>query len=95
MRLEDAVCVRFGVRYGQACVGACWALMLPMAIAGHAGLPVMIMVTAIVVAEEVVVKGVRLVTGAALILITAAAAVGMGAWEWFAAEPLTCRRRRL
>jgi predicted metal-binding membrane protein len=75
----DAACARFGLRYGQACVGACWALMLPMAIAGHAGLALMIVLTAIVAAEEVMVKGVRLVRGAGVVLViaaVAAAAVG-------------------
>jgi predicted metal-binding membrane protein len=71
----DAACARFGLRYGQACIGACWALMLPMAIAGHAGLPLMTMLTAIVAAEEVMVKGVRLVRSAGVVLVIAAAVV--------------------
>jgi hypothetical protein len=49
--------------------------MLPMAIAGHAGLPLMTMLTAIVAAEEVMVKGVRLVRSAGVVLVIAAAVV--------------------
>jgi predicted metal-binding membrane protein len=75
----DAACVRFGLRYGWSCLGACWALMLPMAIAGHAGLLLMVVLTAIVVAEEGLVKGTRLGRAAALVLVAAAAMVAAAA----------------
>jgi predicted metal-binding membrane protein len=68
----DAACARFGLRYGWACLGACWALMAPMAIAGHASLPLMVL-TVMVVAEEGLAKGPRLGRPAALVLVAAAA----------------------
>jgi predicted metal-binding membrane protein len=74
----DAACARFGLRYGWSCFGACWALMLPMAIAGHASL-LMVVLTAIVVAEEGLVKGTRLGRAAALVLVAAAAMVAIAA----------------
>jgi predicted metal-binding membrane protein len=76
----NAGCVRFGLRHGQASVGSCWALMLPMAIAGHLSLLLMGLLTLIVVAEEVAVKGVRLVKIAAPVLVVAAAVLSLGAW---------------
>lgn len=69
----DAACARFGQRYGWACIGAGWALMLPMAVAGHTSLLLMVVLTIIVAAEEVLVKGTRLVGWAALVLLLAAA----------------------
>jgi predicted metal-binding membrane protein len=69
----DAACARFGLRYGRSCLGACWALMLPMAIAGHTGLLLMAVLTAIALAEGVLAKGTRLGPAAALVLLTAAA----------------------
>jgi predicted metal-binding membrane protein len=75
----DAACARFGLRYGWACLGACWALMLAMAIAGHASLLLMLVLTVIVVAEEGLVKGTRLGRAAALVLVVAAAMVAEAA----------------
>jgi predicted metal-binding membrane protein len=75
----DAACARFGLRYGWSCFGACWALMLPMALAGHASLLLMVVLTAIVVAQEGLVKGTRLGGAAALVLVVAAATVAVAA----------------
>lgn len=75
----DAACARFGLRYGWAGLGACWALMLAMAIAGHASLLLMLVLTIIVVAEEGLVKGTRLGPAAALVLVAAAAMVAEAA----------------
>jgi predicted metal-binding membrane protein len=75
----DTACIRSGLRYGMACVGACWALMLCMAIAGHAGLSLMFVLTIIVVAEEVLMIGTRLGGRAALLLVATAFAVAMTA----------------
>ena len=75
----DTACARFGLRYGWACLGACWALMLAMAIAGHASLLLMVVLTTIVVAEEGLVKGTRLVGVAALVLAATAATVAVAA----------------
>jgi predicted metal-binding membrane protein len=73
----NAACARFGLRYGRSCLGACWALMLPLAIAGHASLVLMVVLTAIVVAEEGLVKGARLRRPAALVLVAAAAVAAL------------------
>ncbi len=69
----DSACLRFGLRYGLACVGACWALMLPMAVVGHDDLPLMMLLTALVVSEEVLTKGSKLRPIAALTLLMYAA----------------------
>jgi len=42
----------FGVRNGAACLGACWALMLPMLLIEEGQLPAMIAVTAFSIAES-------------------------------------------
>lgn len=73
----NSACARFGLRYGWSCLGACWALMLPMVIAGHASLVLMVVLTAIVVAEEGLVKGARLRRPAALVLVAAAAVAAL------------------
>lgn len=69
-RKADMACVRMGLRYGRACFRASWALMLPMILAGR-GLFLMLLVTGIGVAEEVVNKGYRLAPGAAVLLTVA------------------------
>jgi predicted metal-binding membrane protein len=74
-RSADAACARWGARYGWAGLGAGWALMLPMAVAGHSRLAVMVLLTAVVGTEEVLVKGTRLVWVAALALVATAAVV--------------------
>ena len=48
----DADAVRFGVKNGAACAGACWALMLPMLLIGQGQLVAMIAVTLFSVAES-------------------------------------------
>jgi hypothetical protein len=52
--------------------------MLPMAVAGHAGLALMLVLTAVATAEEVLVKGTRLTRAAALVLLAAAALAAIG-----------------
>jgi predicted metal-binding membrane protein len=71
----DLACARFGLRHGMASLGTCWALMAPMAIAGHAGLPLMVLLTILTVAEMGLAKGPQLGPPAALALVAAAAAV--------------------
>ncbi len=70
-RKADRACCRLGVRYGGACFRACWALMLPMMLAGHPGVGLMLVLTGIAVAEEVVRKGYRLASAAAVLLTVA------------------------
>jgi predicted metal-binding membrane protein len=74
----DLGCGAAGLRYGWSCVGACWALMLPMAVAGHAGLALMIVLTVVAAAEEMLVKGTQMTHAAALILLAAAALAAIG-----------------
>ncbi len=51
-RSADLDAFRFGARNGMACVGACWALMLPMLLIGRGQLPAMIVVTLFSLAES-------------------------------------------
>ena len=48
----DVDAVRFGVKNGAACAGACWALMLPMLLIGQGQLAAMIAITLFSVAES-------------------------------------------
>jgi predicted metal-binding membrane protein len=70
-RKADRACCRLGLQYGKACFRACWALMLPMVLAGHPGVVLMLVLTGIAVAEEVVRKGYRLASAAAVLLTVA------------------------
>jgi predicted metal-binding membrane protein len=73
-RKADRACADLGLRYGRSCFGACWALMLPMAIAGHSpGL--MVLLTGVAAAEEIVVKGHRIAPVAAVLLLVASTMV--------------------
>lgn len=73
-RKADRACADLGLRYGYSCFGACWALMLPMAVAGHSpGL--MVLLTGIAAAEEITVKGHRIAPVAAVVLLVASAMV--------------------
>lgn len=74
-RRADRACIRLGMRYGNSCFAACWALMLPMALVGHVGVALMLLLTAIAVAEEVVRKGYRLAPEAAALLTAASVMV--------------------
>lgn len=69
-RKADRACVKLGLSYSRACFRASWALMLPMVLAGH-GVVLMLLVTGIAVAEEVVKKGYRLAPAAAVLLTVA------------------------
>jgi predicted metal-binding membrane protein len=51
-RSADLDAFRFGAWNGGACIGACWALMLPMLLIGQGQLPVMIVVTLFALAES-------------------------------------------
>ena len=48
----DLDALRFGVKNGAACAGACWALMLPMLLIGQGQLAAMIVVTLFGIAES-------------------------------------------
>ncbi|MBE2314462.1 DUF2182 domain-containing protein [Solirubrobacter sp. CPCC 204708] len=68
----DRACWRTGVRYGQRCVLACWPLMLAMAIAGHAAIGLMLLLSAVAVAEKRAAEPSRLARAAASVLVLAA-----------------------
>jgi predicted metal-binding membrane protein len=67
-RKADRACVQLGLQYSKACFRACWALMLPMALVGHVGPVLMLLLTGVAVAEEVVRKGYRMAPAAAVLL---------------------------
>lgn len=77
-RRADAGCARFAVVHGWRCVQSCWAIMLVMVVIGHSSLVWMIALTALVVAEELTVRGRRLTEPAAAVLALAATAVALG-----------------
>jgi predicted metal-binding membrane protein len=72
----DVACGRLGLHHGVACVGSCWALMLAMAVAGHAHLVLMGFLTMVVGAQKLLVAGTRL-GGAVAPALVAAAVVAM------------------
>jgi predicted metal-binding membrane protein len=74
-RRADAACARFGVRHAGACLGSCGALMLAMSAAGHRGLLLVVIVTAVVTAQKLLVAGTRLGLPVAATLVVAALAV--------------------
>jgi predicted metal-binding membrane protein len=75
----DAGCARFAVLHARRCIQSCWAIMLVMVAVGHSSLVWMVALTALVVAEELTVRGRRLTRPAAALLAVAAAAVALGA----------------
>ncbi|GIG56918.1 hypothetical protein Lfu02_12900 [Longispora fulva] len=52
----DAGAWTFGLRNGSRCVGACWAMMLVMAVATTGHLPLMVLFFAVVWAEKVLLR---------------------------------------
>lgn len=74
-RRADAACARFALLHAWRCMRSCWAIMVVMAAAGHAGLAWMAALTALVVAEELTVRGRRVTRPAAAALALAAVAV--------------------
>lgn len=71
-RRADAACARYGLRNGMACLAGCWAFMLTMVVAGHSGFLLMVLVTAVVTAEKVAVRGTQLGPHAAAALAAVA-----------------------
>lgn len=56
----DAACVRAGAVYGRRCVASCWPAMLAMAIAGHAAIVLMVVLTAAICAEKLLARPARI-----------------------------------
>jgi predicted metal-binding membrane protein len=71
----DLACLRAGLRYGLWSLVGCWPLMLAMAIAGSGALLVMVLLTFVIAAREVLVRGTRLGRPAAAALFAAAVVV--------------------
>lgn len=67
-----------GLRHGLSCLGCCWALMLVMFAVGSAALPVMVALTAVMVAEKNTKWGARMATPVAVVLLAVAAGVALG-----------------
>jgi predicted metal-binding membrane protein len=65
----DAACFRFGIRYGRDSLGAGWALMLLMVVAGHEHLVLMALLAVIAAAEELLAKGTELTRAAAVAVV--------------------------
>jgi predicted metal-binding membrane protein len=78
-RRADAACARFALLHAWRCVRSCWAIMVVMVAVGHSSLAWMAALTALVVAEELTVRGRRITRPAAVVLGAAAAAVALGA----------------
>jgi predicted metal-binding membrane protein len=77
-RRADAGCARFALLQGWRCVVSCWALMLVMLMAGHAALTWMMMLTALILVEELTRVGWRLLRPSAAALAFAAGLVVLG-----------------
>jgi len=69
----DAACLGAGVVYGRRCVVACWPPMLGMAAAGHGGVVLMALLTALFSAETLAARPARLAVPGAVLLAAAAA----------------------
>lgn len=79
-RRATAGVVRFGLRNGSACIGSCWALMLPMAAAGGgAMLPAMVALTGVVTVEKLARRPRRPTRLAAALLAGTALATALAA----------------
>jgi predicted metal-binding membrane protein len=71
----DAACARYALQQAARCIAACWALMVVMAVVGHASLIWMAGLTALIVGEELPLVGWRLAKPAGVALALAAGAV--------------------
>jgi predicted metal-binding membrane protein len=71
----DAGCARAGLTHGRRCVVSCWALMLAMAVGGHGSISLMLLLTAVVAAQKLLVRGPRLGVPACAALVGAAGIV--------------------
>ena len=78
-RRADAGCARYALLHARRCIQSCWAIMLVMVAVGHSNLAWMVALTALVVAEELTVRGRALTRPAAAVLVLAAAAITLGA----------------
>ena len=67
-----AACVRAGLRYGQQCVIGCWALMLTMAVAGHASLALTLFLAILIASQRLLVRGTQFGPLASLALVSTA-----------------------
>jgi predicted metal-binding membrane protein len=77
-RRADAGCARFALLQGWRCVVSCWALMLIMLMVGHAGLIWMVVLTALILVEELTRLGRRLLRPSAAALAFVGGLVVLG-----------------
>jgi predicted metal-binding membrane protein len=77
-RRADRACLAAGLQYGRRCLAACWALMAAMTVAGHAHLALMILLTTVVAAQRLPVRGPRHARPIALALATTAILAALG-----------------
>jgi predicted metal-binding membrane protein len=68
----DAACMRAGLRYGQQCVVGCWALMLTMAITGHASPALTPFLAVLIASQRLLVRGTQIGPLASLALVSTA-----------------------
>jgi predicted metal-binding membrane protein len=66
--LAAAGCARFGLRHGTACLGACWPLMLVMAVMVHQSVLWMVVLTAIVSTKKLLPRSDRISRPLAFVL---------------------------
>lgn len=78
-RRADAGCARFALLHARRCIQSCWAIMFVMVAVGHPSLAWMVVLTALVVAEELTVRGRWVTRPAAAAFAVAAAAVALSA----------------
>ena len=71
----DAACARYALLHARRCMQSCWAIMLVMVAVGQSSLVWMVALTALVVAEELTVRGRRFTRPAAAVLAVAAVVV--------------------
>jgi predicted metal-binding membrane protein len=79
----DVGCAHFAVRHGWRCIQSCWALMIVMAIVGHAGLlalGAMAALTALIAVEELTRNGNDVLAPSAGVLALAAGLIAGGRW---------------
>jgi predicted metal-binding membrane protein len=75
----DAASARFGMHQGWRCVQSCWALMFLVTVVGHSAILLLMIVTALILTEELTFVGRRLLgaSGGALAVAAGISALGL------------------
>ena len=74
----DRACLEAGLRHGRACLTSCAALMAVLVVAGHANLALLVLITAVVWVQRLLVIGQRLRWWSAAALAAAAIMIAVG-----------------